>query len=339
MAEYNHASLVHWMQNKDIMHFIPSNVDIDLTKDCYYCISAEFRKTTIRNYDYSKYIALLDQLASWREHSPASYGTLHSITFSGGGEPTMLKKYEKVIEHSVNLGFLTNLTTNGVLLDKLINNVDAATLKKINWIGVDIDAGTEPVYEEIRRGNTPSMFARVVDNIKELVNIGVNVDLKVLVTEYNSRDSHINDMFKLARKLGVRMVYYRPSIVSGKIFTMTDNFIRLIRLYSAKHSVQYKLNITKSEPRTYEKCHQMFQFPSFCADGNIYSCCDHKGDLRFNIGNWDTNDFRDNWLNAQHWGVYDSIDVSKCPPCRPNWNNIQIQECIDDTEMLCILNT
>ena len=80
MAEYNHASLVHWMQNKDIMHFIPSNVDIDLTKDCYYCISAEFRKTTIRNYDYSKYIALLDQLASWREHSPASYGTLHSIT-------------------------------------------------------------------------------------------------------------------------------------------------------------------------------------------------------------------------------------------------------------------
>ena len=340
---YNHASLVHWMQNKDIMSIIPTNVDIDFTnkcnQDCFYCISADFRKSVPKQQHYSKYIILLDQLASWREHSPRSYGTLHSITFSGGGEPTLLKGYEKVIEHAIDLGFLTNLTTNGTMLHKLIDNVSPLKLKKINWIGVDIDAGSEKVYEKIRRSETPNMFTLVKKNIYNLTKIGVSVDLKVLANEFNTHEEHISDMFIMALNMNVRIIYFRLVIIGHHIFEITPEIIALIKKYSAKYNIQYKLNLSKNITRNYTKCHQMFQFPNFCADGNIYSCCDHKGDPEFNIGSWIDGDFRDNWLNDRHWEVYNTIDTLQCPPCRPNFNNIEIQNCINDNQSLCILNS
>ena len=123
---YPSAEVVHWMKNKDSMSIIPSQVDIDLTnicnQDCFYCNSAEHRKKSPVQKHYLEYINLLDKLAGWRAHTPNSVGTLHTITYPGGGEPTLLPGYEKVLEHTIDLGFLTSITTNGTQLDKLIKN-------------------------------------------------------------------------------------------------------------------------------------------------------------------------------------------------------------------------
>jgi MoaA/NifB/PqqE/SkfB family radical SAM enzyme len=106
---YQHAELVHWMNNQNHMKLLPAQVDIDLTnvcnQDCYYCNSAEFRAAMPVQKKYTEYIKLLDTLASWRSHSPNSYGTTHTITYPGGGEPTVLIGYEHVIEHTIDLGF------------------------------------------------------------------------------------------------------------------------------------------------------------------------------------------------------------------------------------------
>ena len=133
--QYQFAEVVHWMQNKDTMKILPAQVDIDLTnvcnQDCYYCNSAEFRARVPVQKKYTEYISLLDKLATWRSHSPRSYGTTHTITYPGGGEPTVLVNYERVIEHTIDLGFLTSITTNGSNLDKLLENVAVDKLKKI----------------------------------------------------------------------------------------------------------------------------------------------------------------------------------------------------------------
>jgi radical SAM protein with 4Fe4S-binding SPASM domain len=83
----------------------------------------------------------------------------------------------------------------------------------------------------------------------------------------------------------------------------------------------------------------MFQFASFAANGKIYTCCDFKGDSRLEIGNWMEGDFRDDWINERHIDVYNSINTHLCPPCRPNKNNIEIQQCLDDPLMLSKLNS
>ncbi len=336
---YQFAELVHWMQNKDSMTILPAQVDIDLTnvcnQDCYYCNSAEFRAKEPVQKKYTEYIDLLDKLAGWRAHSPRSYGTTHTITYPGGGEPTVLTGYEHVIEHTIDLGFLTSITTNGSNLDKLLSSVSVEKLRKIAWIGIDIDAGTQDLYEQIRRSLTArSLFNKVCDNAQALIEAGANVDFKCLINPLNDNYQAMDDLFALVARLGGRMLYFRPVIVNNQAHVLTDATLTMLEHLGQKHNVKYWVNNNKTLPRTYKKCHQMFHFPVFCANGKIYVCCEGKGNPQFELGSWDSGDFRDLWLGERHQEIYNRTNVSLCQPCRPNINNIEIQKILDDPKRL-----
>jgi sulfatase maturation enzyme AslB (radical SAM superfamily) len=331
---YQYAELVHWMQNQDSMKILPAQVDIDLTnicnQDCYYCNSADFRAEKPVQKKYTEYIALLDKLAGWRSHTPRSYGTTHTITYPGGGEPTVLVNYEKVIEHTLDLGFLTSLTTNGSNLDRLLDTIQVEKLRKIAWIGIDIDAGTESLYEQIRRSLTAkSLFSKVCDNARGLIQAGVNVDFKALINPLNDNDEAMNDLFKLVSELGGRMLYLRPVIVKNQAHPITADTLARLDRFSDMYKLPYGVNQNKTLPRNYKKCHQMFHFPVFCADGKIYICCEGKGNPQFELASWDQDDFRDVWLNTRHYEIYNQTRVEFCQPCRPNISNIKIQNILD----------
>ena len=332
---YQYAELVHWMQNKDSKKILPAQVDIDLTnvcnQDCYYCNSADFRKEKPVQKKYTEYISLLDKLAGWRAHTPKSYGTTHTITYPGGGEPTVLTGYEHVIEHTIDHGFLTSITTNGSNLDKLLDSVAVKKLQKIAWIGIDIDAGTESLYEQIRRSLTAkSLFTKVCDNARGLIEAGVNVDFKALINPLNDTDEAVNDLFKLVKELGGRMLYFRPVIIDGVAYSITETTLARLEKYSKTYQLPYWANQNKTLPRNYKKCHQMFHFPVFCADGKIYICCEGKGNPQFELTGWDTGDFRDQWLNERHYEIYNKTRVEFCQPCRPNISNIKIQNILNN---------
>lgn len=332
---YHAAELVHWMQHRDTKILLPAQVDIDLTnicnQDCYYCNSAEHRAAAPVQKRYTEYISLLDKLAGWRAHSPNSYGTTHTITYPGGGEPTVLPGYEHVIEHTIDLGFLTSITTNGSKLDRLLDSLPTEKLRKLAWIGIDIDAGTEALYEQIRRSLTSkSLFSRVKENARELIAAGVNIDLKCLINPYNDNPQAINDLFGYAKEIRARSIYFRPVINQGQAHPITDTVRHWIKQASDDTNMPFKINDNKSQPRRYKRCHQMFHFPVFCADGYIYVCCDNKGNSDFRIGRWDQGDFRDIWMSDQHHDIYKRINVAFCQPCRPNVTNNLIQDILDD---------
>jgi len=336
---YQYAELVHWMKNQNSMGILPAQVDIDLTnvcnQDCYYCNSAEFRAREPVQKKYTEYIDLLDKLAGWRSHSPRSYGTTHTITYPGGGEPTVLTGYEHVIEHTIDLGFFCSLTTNGSNLDKLLSNVSVEKLGKIAWIGIDIDAGTQDLYEQIRRSLTAkSLFNKVCDNAKALIEAGINVDFKCLINPLNDNYQAMDDLFALVKRLGGRMLYFRPVIVNNQAHALTDSTLTMLEHLGQKHSVKYWVNTNKTLTRTYKKCHQMFHFPVFCANGLVYVCCEGKGNPQFELGAWDSGDFRDLWLSKRHHEIYNRTNVELCQPCRPNVNNIEIQKILDDPKRL-----
>ena len=332
---YQYAELVHWMQNKDSKKILPAQVDIDLTnvcnQDCYYCNSADFRKEKPVQKKYTEYISLLDKLAGWRAHTPKSYGTTHTITYPGGGEPTVLTGYEHVIEHTIDHGFLASITTNGSNLDRLLDTVHVDKLRKLAWIGIDIDAGTESLYEQIRRSLTAkSLFTKVCDNARGLIEAGVNVDFKALINPLNDTDEAVNDLFKLVKELGGRMLYFRPVIIDGVAYSITETTLARLEKYSKTYQLPYWANQNKTLPRNYKKCHQMFQFPVFCADGKIYVCCEGKGNPQFELADWDSGDFRDQWLNERHYEIYNKTRVEFCQPCRPNISNIKIQNILNN---------
>jgi len=332
---YQHAELVHWMRNQETMKLLPAQVDIDLTnvcnQDCYYCNSADFRRDVPVQKKYREYIDLLDKLATWRAHTPNSYGTTHTITYPGGGEPTVLTGYENVIEHTIDLGFLTSITTNGSKLDRLLEIVPINKLRKIAWIGIDVDAGTEALYEQIRRSLTAkSLFSRMYYNAKHLIEIGVNVDFKCLINPLNDNYEAMHDLFKMVRELNGRGLYFRPVIIDGVAHPITDATLAMLQDLSAEFNVPHYVNTNKTLPRNYKRCHQMFHFPVFCADGKIYICCEGKGNPEFELGSWDSGDFRDIWLNKRHFEIYNKTRVEFCQPCRPNPTNIAIQNILDN---------
>ena len=336
---YQYAELVHWMQNNDTKKILPAQVDIDLTnvcnQDCYYCNSAEFRKEQPVQKKYTEYISLLDKLATWRQHSPNSYGTTHTITYPGGGEPTVLPGYEHVIEHTIDLGFLTSITTNGSNLHKLLDSIVVEKLRKIAWIGIDIDAGTQDLYEQIRKSLTAkSLFGRVVDNAQELIKVGVNVDFKCLINPLNDNEDAMNDLFALVKRIGGRMLYFRPVIINNQAHEITDQTCERLERLSQHHQLPYWINTNKTLARNYKRCHQMFHFPVFCADGKIYVCCEGKGNPQFELCSWTAGDFRDSWLTDRHWEIYKKTNVGLCKPCRPNISNIQIQNVIDNPKLI-----
>jgi len=332
---YQHAELVHWMRNKNSMKILPAQVDIDLTnvcnQDCYYCNSAEFRAAVPVQKKYSEYITLLDKLAGWRAHSPNSYGTTHTITYPGGGEPTVLTGYEHVIEHTIDLGFLTSITTNGSKLDRLLEIVPVEKLKKIAWIGIDVDAGTEALYEQIRRSLTArSLFNRMYYTAKELIEVGLNVDFKCLINPFNDNYEAMHDLFKMVKSINGRGLYFRPVIIDGVAHPITDDTIAMLSKLSIEFGVLHYVNTNKTIPRNYKKCHQMYHFPVFCADGKIYTCCEGKGNPQFELCSWDSGDFRDLWLGERHNEIYEKTRVEFCAPCRPNPTNIAIQNILDN---------
>ena len=336
---YQHAEVVHWMNNQDTHAILPAQVDIDLTnicnQDCFYCNSAEHRRASPVQKRYTEYIDLLNKLATWRTHTPNSYGSLHTITYPGGGEPTLLPGYEHVLEHTIDLGFLTSLTTNGTHLQALINNVSAEKIRQLAWIGIDIDAGSEELYETIRRSiPKKSLFNQVMKNASDLVKLGANVDFKILLNQYNNNHTAIEQMFQASADVGVRLLYFRPAIVNGQSYSWGKAEWELIHRLGEKYQVEIKLNDSKTQPRTYNRCHQMYQFPVFCADGFIYTCCDNKGNPNFALGRWDQDDFRDLWLNDRHHNIYNKINTGLCPPCRPNSNNNKIQQIIDNPALM-----
>ena len=336
---YQYAELVHWMNNKSTKKLLPAQVDIDLTnicnQDCYYCNSAEFRAEQPVQKKYTEYIELLDKLAGWRAHSPNSYGTTHTITYPGGGEPTVLNGYENVIEHTIDLGFLTSITTNGSKLDRLLDSITVEKLKKIAWIGIDIDAGTEPLYEKIRRSLTAkSLFNRVIENAKNLIEVGVNIDFKCLINPFNDNLEAMSDLFALVKRLGGRGIYFRPVIVNNRAYDISKQTMLMLQQLSEQFQLPYWANQNKTLPRNYKKCHQMFHFPVFCADGKIYICCEGKGNPQFELTNWDSGDFRDDWLNERHYEIYNKTRVEFCAPCRPNISNIKIQNILNDPKQI-----
>jgi sulfatase maturation enzyme AslB (radical SAM superfamily) len=129
-------------------------------------------------------------------------------------------------------------------------------------------------------------------------------------------------------------LYFRPMYLDGEVFAMTEEIKALIDQLSQEYAQPARYNLNRYRERNYTRCHQMFQFPVFCADGHVYSCCENKGNPYFRIGTWTDGDFRDAWLDERHWEVYNSINTKLCHQCRSNGDNIEIQNILDNPQLI-----
>ena len=122
-----------------------------------------------------------------------------------GGEPLIKKNFSEIIRDLSSLPVELTMTTNAVLLDKYIGDLQSAGMKRIN---ISLDSLKEDRFNAISRRND---FKRIRRNIDLAVEAGFDVKLNVVLMK-GVNDDEIIDFVKLSEKkpINIRFIEFMP---------------------------------------------------------------------------------------------------------------------------------
>jgi sulfatase maturation enzyme AslB (radical SAM superfamily) len=317
-------------QQHHLPNILPPTVEIDLTnscnQDCIYCCSADYRSKNSSKAKFDHFSKLIDELANWSPRGK-HVGGLTSIIFVGGGEPSLFKGYEKLIKQCIDHGFLTSMITNGTHLDKLLEIGDDY-IKRISWIGVDIDSGNEMLFNKIRLPKTENQYNKVKENIKLITAAGGTVDIKALIMPETSTAENIDELIAYTLDVNARMLYIRAVVNDmgkGSIHSIDKDLITYAISEGKSKDLKVKVNQRAiTSYKSYSKCHALYLMPIFSATGGIYLCPENRGNEQLSLCNWITDDWREIWSSKRHNDIYNNFSLDKCISCRPDQHNVAI---------------
>ena len=229
---------------------------------------------------------LLDFCADWG---------VKGVCLGGGGEPLMNKNSWTLPSYITSKGMKSSIITNG----SLINEQIAEEMMNCRWVGISVDAGTRETFKEV---HDVDYFDKVIRNLKLLVktkektNSKIDLAYKFLITPKNWQDLY--EACKLAKDIGVRDFHARPADLERKDFeqiaNINYNIDEIQNLFRKCHeleendrfrvfTVMHKYDPNFRVVHSFRNCVSSSLVIQACADGNVYSCIDHKVDSRFKL--------------------------------------------------------
>ena len=211
-----------------VAHIMPTSI---CNLNCPYCSIKSRPKEELKLEDIKKAITLLKN------------NGLKAVIISGGGEPTLYKDFNKLVNFLSDLGLEIGLITNGTLL----KNVD---IDKFTWVRVSINP------ETINNLDLPKItgvlgFSYIVSGeTKETLtkNIG---KINILVEKY--KPEYVRVLSDCA-------------IPNEKIIKTQELIKSVLTDYSDTFFQQYKL------PETPKRCYLGYLHPVLYCDGYVYPC-------------------------------------------------------------------
>lgn len=124
----------------------------------------------------------------------------------GGGEPLLRKDFLDILERTIDLGFVTNFSTNGYIVNpEVVSRLKDMGLEKVQ---VSLD-GNEKIHNYVR--NNPNAYGKAIDAVKLFVGAGLKVS--VATTLLKSNLNCLEDIFDACTASGVnrwRVMKYIP---------------------------------------------------------------------------------------------------------------------------------
>jgi len=270
------------------------------------------------------------------------------IVFKGGGEPTLHKDFDRLIEKAHSMGFEVGIVTNGSRLWEL----SAPIVKNCNYVRVSIDGSTAESHKKVHGS---SDFEKIIYGVKELLALRKKnrqrhpiIGLSYAM-DYSSREL-VGEAIKLGDTLGADYVLFRtpffeevgrePTMSILESFELKKIFSEESKKYKGKMKVFVDYWVSDSEAKQLDssllgsprrggimkkgangvehitgKC---FASPLLCvvsANKKIYPCCNLRFLDEWSVGTIDYSrgdSFRALWKGEKRRDVLKRMENIEC---------------------------
>jgi len=249
-----------------------------------------------------------------------------------GGEPLVRKDSPKILKSLGKLDIELAITTNGIRVDEMLNELLEANIKAIN---ISLDTLQPEKFLKITRRD---LFHRVKNNIDLLLQHNIRVKINVVVMK-GLNDDEILDFIALTKhnNIEVRFIEFMPfsgnQWTSNQVYTLHEILIKVSSQYDVipvepepndtssryiidGHLGSFAVISTMSQPFC-DTCNRM----RLTADGKLKNCLFSKDetDLLGALRNGQdilpliqqTMNAKAKALGGQFSGVFEDIDASK----------------------------
>lgn len=262
-----------------------------------------------------------------------------AIEITGGGEPTLWRGFDQLIENlrlrKREIGLVTNGST---LSDARIESLASC----LTWIRISMDSSNSETHRNVHR--TPGHdFDRRVSNIRKLVEQRekqnrVNdmvIGISFVTTPVNFDD--LEDAAEFWSKQGVdhiRFTYmFDKQGTAGLTYDQIENLKKRLQLLKDQYHNHGRFKIlfekdridTYSKPNSdFDRCYYQQFVWAIGADAHVYPCCIMKYNEKFSLGNLKEHTLKELIEDFRTHAKILGLDVASCYPCWLRERNKQI---------------
>jgi MoaA/NifB/PqqE/SkfB family radical SAM enzyme len=290
-------------------HPAPVNVEIDLSNRCNLKCAGCHMAYTHDN-------ALMDTGLALDIVCQLKDAGVKSITWSGGGEPTLHPHIIQIIEScELDQGIYTNGS------DLSFELIDVLK-KRMKWIYISLDRNTRDGFKDYKGADK---FGRVVTAAQLLVKAKGDATIGVGFLLDGSNYEAIPDMTALGlHKIGADYVQFRPLVIPGADRSWVDGALELLKVPSGKviadrdRFARYR----DWNGHGYSSCYWAQVQTVITADGRVWACCNRRDFEGSALGDLNSEDFTDIWERSHAW----EVDSDCRMMCRGHIPNLALNE-------------
>ena len=295
--------------------FGPVSINLDLTQACNFSCPFYVDSSIINSGQSFDLETIKETLAILHAKG------LLSVILLGGGEPTLHKDFEVVVEEIKKRQLQLGVVTNGTRLDRVAKVV--GLLEEKDWIRISLDAAREETFQALHRPKTKVTLKRILEQAQKIKQMNSKVSLGysfVIIwngVEFQGKElaSNLEEMSEavaLAKEHSFDYVSFKPCLVrleSSQRESLLDHVdenqertiveairvrleeakkaatgqIKILESINLKAMLNYAAGTIKKQPR---RCHMQF-FRTVVTPIGIFHCPAFRGVEKGKIGEKD----------------------------------------------------
>jgi len=317
---YHIPELNKWLHNQKLYPiYIEVSPSGTCNHRCTFC-ALDYMEYKNRFLDHSVYEKFVKEISCLG---------VKSIMLAGEGEPLLHKNISNLILQTKNFGIDVAITTNGVLLYKLLSE---KILSHVEWIKISINAGTKETYSKIHQTQEKD-FTKVLSNIEAAVRIKqdnkINCTIGMQMVLLPDNKDEVVSLAHQAKDLQVDYLVVKP--YSHHHSSKTKNYKhieykeyyhlaeKLRAMNTDDFNIVFRLNTMKKWDKKLKNFHKCLALPFWSyidAAGNVWGCSAYLQNEKFRYGNINDSTFQKIWngekrMQSLKW-VESELDIEQC---------------------------